>query len=132
MMPILTGAAMKFTNASGRLSDIREKVDAGQRLSFDDGVFLEEHADLFTLGELANIVRERKNGNFAYYNVNDPPQSDQRLRLPLHLLRVPGRPEELQRLRHVRRADRGAGRRGRPTRGDGTAHRRRLAPPVAV
>ena len=27
-------------------------------------------ADLFTLGELANLVRERKNGNFAYYNVN--------------------------------------------------------------
>ena len=26
--------------------------------------------DLFTLGELANLVRERKNGNFAYYNVN--------------------------------------------------------------
>ena len=27
-------------------------------------------ADLFTLGELANLVRERKNGNNAYYNVN--------------------------------------------------------------
>jgi aminodeoxyfutalosine synthase len=53
-----------------RLAAIREKVEAGQRLSFDDGMYLEEHADLFTLGELANIVRERKNGNFAYYNVN--------------------------------------------------------------
>ena len=52
------------------LADIRDKVDAGQRLSFDDGLFLDEHADLFTLGELANLVRERKNGNFAYYNVN--------------------------------------------------------------
>src|SRR5438105_12917826 len=49
---------------------IRAKVEAGQRLSFDDGMFLEEHADLFTLGELANLVRERKNGNVAYYNVN--------------------------------------------------------------
>jgi aminodeoxyfutalosine synthase len=39
-------------------------------LSFDDGVFLYESADLFALGELANIVRERKNGNFAYFNVN--------------------------------------------------------------
>jgi aminodeoxyfutalosine synthase len=45
-------------------------VEGGNRLSFDDGMFLEEHADLFTLGELANIVRERKNGNVAYYNVN--------------------------------------------------------------
>jgi aminodeoxyfutalosine synthase len=52
------------------LSVIREKVEAGQRLSFDDGLYLEEHADLFTLGELANLVRERKNGQFTYYNVN--------------------------------------------------------------
>jgi aminodeoxyfutalosine synthase len=49
---------------------IREKVEAGQRLSFDDGLYLEEHTDLFTLGELANLVRERKNGRFTYYNVN--------------------------------------------------------------
>ena len=53
-----------------RLSAIREKVEAGVRLSFEDGMALEEHADLFTLGELANKVRERKNGSFAYYNVN--------------------------------------------------------------
>jgi aminodeoxyfutalosine synthase len=53
-----------------RLSRIRAKVETGQRLSFDDGLYLEEHADLFTLGELANLVRERKNGQFTYYNVN--------------------------------------------------------------
>jgi aminodeoxyfutalosine synthase len=52
------------------LSLLRAKIEAGQRLSFDDGLFLEQHADLFTLGELANLVRERKNGNNAYYNVN--------------------------------------------------------------
>lgn len=57
-------------NANARLAAIREKVEAGQRLSFDDGVYLYEEAELFTLGELANTVRERKNGNFAYYNVN--------------------------------------------------------------
>jgi len=45
-------------------------VDAGQRLSFDDGVFLYDEADLFDLGALANRVRELKNGNCAYYNVN--------------------------------------------------------------
>lgn len=55
---------------NARLAVIREKVEAGQRLSFDDGMFLSESADLFTLGELANIVRERKNGKLAYYNVN--------------------------------------------------------------
>jgi len=52
------------------IAAIREKVEAGQRLSFDEGLHLYEQADLFTLGELANLVRERKNGNFAYYNVN--------------------------------------------------------------
>jgi aminodeoxyfutalosine synthase len=52
------------------LDDIRAKVEADRRLSFDDGMFLEEHADLLTLGELANLVRERRNGNVAYYNVN--------------------------------------------------------------
>jgi aminodeoxyfutalosine synthase len=57
--------------ANVRLAALREKVEAGQRLSFDDGVFLYDSADLFTLGELANIVRERKNGNFTYYNVNE-------------------------------------------------------------
>ncbi len=53
-----------------RLREIRNKVEAGERLSFEDGLVLEEQADLFTLGELANVVRERKNGQFAYYNVN--------------------------------------------------------------
>jgi aminodeoxyfutalosine synthase len=57
-------------SASEICLSIRKKVEAGQRLSFDDGVFLYDHADLFTLGELANLVRERKNGNFTYYNVN--------------------------------------------------------------
>jgi aminodeoxyfutalosine synthase len=52
------------------IESIREKVQAGERLSFDEGVYLYDQVDLFTLGELANLVRERKNGNFAYYNVN--------------------------------------------------------------
>jgi aminodeoxyfutalosine synthase len=56
--------------AEACLSSIRDKVEAGQRLSFEEGLFLYEQADLFTLSELANVVRERKNGNFAYYNVN--------------------------------------------------------------
>jgi len=55
---------------SQHLQEIREKVLSGGRLSFEDGVFLYEEADLFSLGELANIVRERKNGNLAFYNVN--------------------------------------------------------------
>jgi aminodeoxyfutalosine synthase len=61
---------MTSTGAGARLAAIRAKVGAGERLSFEDGVFLDESADLFTLGELANVVRERKNGHFTYYNVN--------------------------------------------------------------
>src|SRR5215471_7142749 len=61
---------MPSVNRDTRLSAIRDKVEAGQRLSFDDGVYLYEQVDPLTLGELANIVRERKNGNVAYYNVN--------------------------------------------------------------
>src|SRR5687767_8673584 len=52
------------------LDALRDKVHRQERLTFDDGLFLEREADLFTLGELANLVREGKNGNFAYYNVN--------------------------------------------------------------
>src|ERR687897_86754 len=54
-----------------RLAVIREKIEAGTRLSFENGLALEATHDLFTLGELANLVRERKNGNRTYYNVNE-------------------------------------------------------------
>jgi aminodeoxyfutalosine synthase len=53
------------------LQPIREKIEAGQRLTLDDGVLLyQRDVPLPELGELANLVRERKNGNFAYYNIN--------------------------------------------------------------
>jgi aminodeoxyfutalosine synthase len=56
---------------SNRLAEIGNKVRDSIRLSFEDGVYLDQHADLHTLGELANIVRERKSGNVTYYNVNE-------------------------------------------------------------
>ena len=53
------------------LSEIRRKVEAGERLSLEEGaVSLQPEVHLNDLGELANLVRERKNGNFAYYNIN--------------------------------------------------------------
>jgi aminodeoxyfutalosine synthase len=57
-------------HGENRLTAIREKVQFGERLSYEDGLYLEEEIDLLTLGALANTVRERKNGQFAYYNVN--------------------------------------------------------------
>lgn len=54
-----------------RLREIRDKVAAGERLSSDDGVFLyDPQVTLGEVGEMANLVRERKNGNVAYYNMN--------------------------------------------------------------
>ena len=53
------------------LKPIRDKVEAGERLTMEDGLLLEQPAvPLPELGELANVVRERKNGNAAYYNIN--------------------------------------------------------------
>ena len=53
------------------LESIREKVELGERLSFDDGMFLyDPQTPLQEVGQLANQVRERKNGNVAYYNIN--------------------------------------------------------------
>ena len=86
-------------NPNARLSVIREKVEAGQRLSFDDGLFLPKTADLFTLGELANIGARTQERQCRLLQRQHAPQSDQRLRLSLHLLRLSGRPEEPQGLR---------------------------------
>jgi len=53
------------------LKPVRDKVEAGERLTLEDGLLLERpEVSLPELGELANLVRERKNGNFAYYNIN--------------------------------------------------------------
>ncbi|MFN9550110.1 MAG: aminofutalosine synthase MqnE [Pirellulaceae bacterium] len=54
-----------------RLREIRNKVESGERLSMDDGLFLEDPATpLQEIGVLANWVREKKHGNVAYYNIN--------------------------------------------------------------
>ncbi len=59
-----------MSTEANRLRAIQEKVEAAERLSFDDGLALEASNDLFAIGSMANLVRERSNGNFAYYNVN--------------------------------------------------------------
>lgn len=53
-----------------RLERIAESIHAGERISFDDGVYLDREANVLELGRLANVVRERKNGNVAFYNTN--------------------------------------------------------------
>ena len=56
---------------SASLEPIRKKVEAGERLDAREALSLwDESVDLHELGELANLVRERKNGNAGYYNIN--------------------------------------------------------------
>jgi aminodeoxyfutalosine synthase len=53
-----------------RLKPIADKVLAGERLTFDDGIALYRTSDLLALGWLANSVREQRHGSVCYYNVN--------------------------------------------------------------
>ena len=53
-----------------RLSAIRDKIDAGERLSYEDGLTLYRTPDLLSVGWLANRVRERLHGNKTFFNVN--------------------------------------------------------------
>ncbi len=53
-----------------RLTDIADKIAAGERLTPEDVLYLDREAPLLELGRLANQVRERKNGNLAFYNTN--------------------------------------------------------------
>ena len=50
--------------------DILKKAKQGERLSFEDGVRLFRSNDILHIGHIANIIRERKNGNKAYYITN--------------------------------------------------------------
>ncbi len=52
------------------LRPIAEKVEACERLSFEDGLILDATPDLLGLGSMANVVRERLNGDKTYYITN--------------------------------------------------------------
>ncbi len=53
-----------------RLNAIRDKVEAGVRLSEADGLDLYRSNDLLAIGYIANLVRERMHGDRTYFNVN--------------------------------------------------------------
>jgi aminodeoxyfutalosine synthase len=52
------------------LADIAAKVEARERLSFDDGVRLFNAPDLLAVGWLANRERERRHGARTFFNHN--------------------------------------------------------------
>lgn len=57
-------------NTNKNLSIIAEKVAAGERLAFEDGLALYASNDLLAIGQLANHVRERLHGDKTYFNIN--------------------------------------------------------------
>ena len=59
-----------FQTDDPALRPIYDKVMAGVRLNFDDGLSLYRTGDVLALGWMANHVRERMHGNKTYYNVN--------------------------------------------------------------
>ncbi|MGH9313656.1 MAG: aminofutalosine synthase MqnE [Vicinamibacterales bacterium] len=56
--------------AAAGLSAVADKLDAGARLDFEDGVRLFDSPDLLALGWLANRDRERRHAARTYYNYN--------------------------------------------------------------
>jgi aminodeoxyfutalosine synthase len=55
---------------SAGLAQIDDKLAAGERLSFDDGVRLFACEDLLAIGTLANREREKRHGARTYFNYN--------------------------------------------------------------
>lgn len=57
-------------NEQNNLMDIWDKVKNGERLSFDDGVRLLKSNDIFAIGQMADLVRKRKNGDNVSFIIN--------------------------------------------------------------
>src|SRR6195256_5921621 len=68
--PFVLADAHAFQTDDSRLKPVAAKVLAQERLSTADGLALFGSNDILAVGWLANHVRERKNGNLCYFNVN--------------------------------------------------------------
>ena len=70
MSPFVPSSHHGFQTGDPLLMPIAAKVAAGERLGFDDGVALYRTPDILAVGWMANVVRERRHGDIAYFNVN--------------------------------------------------------------
>jgi aminodeoxyfutalosine synthase len=52
------------------MKSIAEKIENEIRITPEEGLMLFEKGSLSTLGALANFIRERRHGNFTYFNRN--------------------------------------------------------------
>ncbi len=62
--------AIKGIFMSSLFETIREKIDAGARVTEEEALALFESDDLLAVGELAARANRRKNGEKVYFNVN--------------------------------------------------------------
>src|SRR6266542_1714129 len=62
---------MALLERTDTLAPIRDKVEAGERLDFEDGVTLMESDDLLGLGELADLARRLRGGDDRVYFVQN-------------------------------------------------------------
>jgi aminodeoxyfutalosine synthase len=62
---------MALLERTDLLAPIRDKVEAGERLDFEDGVALMESDDLLGLGELADLARRQRGGGDEVYFVQN-------------------------------------------------------------
>jgi aminodeoxyfutalosine synthase len=60
---------MNFSH-DNKLTQIADKLSAGERLTFEDGLALYATNDLPSLGKLADKQRRAKHGRITYFNVN--------------------------------------------------------------
>src|SRR5256885_7870878 len=62
---------MALLERTDTLAPIREEVEAGDRLDFEDGVTLMESDDILALGELADLARRVRGGDDRVYFVQN-------------------------------------------------------------
>ncbi|MGZ4300682.1 MAG: aminofutalosine synthase MqnE [Gaiellaceae bacterium] len=62
---------MAVLHRTDTLEPIREKVEAGERLDFEDGLTLLETDDLLGLGDLADLARRKRGGGDEVYFVQN-------------------------------------------------------------
>lgn len=70
MARISIDTILKDNSLDKPFRDIAEKVAAGQRITFEEGVLLFEKGELSYLGALADFIREKKQGDNTYFNRN--------------------------------------------------------------
>src|SRR5439155_23810885 len=67
-VPMLSKLANSMLDPA--LRAVADKVEAGEALSYTDGVALSHSRDIHAIGRMAHLVRTRLHGRQTYYNRN--------------------------------------------------------------